>query len=543
MKKNETKIKANFIVPLILATLVFSGTCVIVLHQLHHNHIDEEVRKSVSEVGQLFQMELQEDADMLRGLIGFLQKDEDIQDAWLANDRQSLIRYASPVFEGMRSEQNITHFYFHGLDSVNFLRVHNPEKHSDHIDRFTMKQAADSGRTAWGIELGPLGTFTLRVVYPWRIDGKLAGYIELGEEVAHITPELAEITDTDILVIINKTYLNRPGWEQGLEVFGQRGDWDTYPNFVVSDKSTKRMLPEVHEFLGGLSECQSEGHLSSVLYVSLDRQNYRMSFIPLIDAGGQDVGDIIVLKDITSQRAELKKLLIYMIGVCAAVSTLLVVFFCVYIARIERRIKDAYKGLLSEMEEHKRTRKKVQEQNEFLSDVLESLKYPFYVIDANDYTVKHANSSAKLGELPENVTCHMLSHHSEKPCEGADDPCPLKMVKKSKKAAKVDHVHYDNDGNKSIVEIHAYPILDDKGDVAQIIEYSLDITERREHEDKIQKTMKELDRFSQLSVGRELRMIELKKQVNELLVKLGNEPQYNIVLEDTEVAVSSETME
>jgi PAS domain S-box-containing protein len=63
----------------------------------------------------------------------------------------------------------------------------------------------------------------------------------------------------------------------------------------------------------------------------------------------------------------------------------------------------------------------------------------------------------------------------------------------------------------------------------------VDITERKSTEEEIKrraeelKTMnEELSRFNRAAVDRELRMIELKKQVNELCAKLGMEPKYKV---------------
>ena len=41
--------------------------------------------------------------------------------------------------------------------------------------------------------------------------------------------------------------------------------------------------------------------------------------------------------------------------------------------------------------------------------------------------------------------------------------------------------------------------------------------------------MDDLIRFQKVTVGRELMMIDLKKEINELLAKLGQEPKYKIV--------------
>jgi len=53
--------------------------------------------------------------------------------------------------------------------------------------------------------------------------------------------------------------------------------------------------------------------------------------------------------------------------------------------------------------------------------------------------------------------------------------------------------------------------------------------ERKRAEVSLMKKMVELERFHRLTVGRELTMVELKKEVNLLLKEMGKEPKYNIV--------------
>jgi hypothetical protein len=111
--------------------------------------------------------------------------------------------------------------------------------------------------------------------------------------------------------------------------------------------------------------------------------------------------------------------------------------------------------------------------NEFFYHVLESLTHPFYVLDAHDYTIKVANSAARLGNLSCRPTCYALTHRRELPCDGIEHVCPLQVVKRTKKPVTVEHIHYDKDGNPRVFEVHAYPIFDANGDVDQMIEYSL----------------------------------------------------------------------
>ena len=58
--------------------------------------------------------------------------------------------------------------------------------------------------------------------------------------------------------------------------------------------------------------------------------------------------------------------------------------------------------------------------------------------------------------------------------------------------------------------------------------YGMDITERKRAEEALRQTNQELARFNNAAVGRELRMIELKKEVNALCTQAGQPPRYTL---------------
>jgi signal transduction histidine kinase len=64
------------------------------------------------------------------------------------------------------------------------------------------------------------------------------------------------------------------------------------------------------------------------------------------------------------------------------------------------------------------------------------------------------------------------------------------MIKQTKKPVIVEHVHYDAAGKQCDVEVHGYPIFDDDGKLIQMIEYSIDVTDKKMMEEELVKSKK-----------------------------------------------------
>jgi signal transduction histidine kinase len=143
-------------------------------------------------------------------------------------------------------------------------------------------------------------------------------------------------------------------------------------------------------------------------------------------------------------------------------------------------------GLLKTRERNlTKSEEKLKTQFSLLQSTFESIPYPFYVIDANDYTVKMANSAAQFGDLSKGRFCYSLTHGKDKPCDSESDPCPLAQMKKTKKPQIVEHVHSDESGVARTYDIFAYPVFDSRGDIVQMIEFCQDNTERKHMQEQL----------------------------------------------------------
>ncbi len=132
----------------------------------------------------------------------------------------------------------------------------------------------------------------------------------------------------------------------------------------------------------------------------------------------------------------------------------------------------------------------------FLSKVMNAITNPLYVVDADTYEIVHANKASGIELKDEPVKCYKVTHNLDQPCGSEDHKCPLDLLKSGQTDAMVEHIHYDWKGRKRYVEVHAHPIIDDSGKLSQFIEFTVDVTERREFEEKLntlQMGLKNLD--------------------------------------------------
>lgn len=146
------------------------------------------------------------------------------------------------------------------------------------------------------------------------------------------------------------------------------------------------------------------------------------------------------------------------------------------------RMRDSIQQTISDLEKENRERQQAEQklidQNEYITNIFESVSHPLYAIDINDYSIQIANTASGLTAGAKS-TCHALTHHRNTPCEGIDHPCPLSIVKQTQRPTMVEHTHFGPNGEPRTVEVYAYPVFDNGGNLVQMIEYTIDVTARQ----------------------------------------------------------------
>ena len=132
------------------------------------------------------------------------------------------------------------------------------------------------------------------------------------------------------------------------------------------------------------------------------------------------------------------------------------------------------------------------EDNRFLNSVLNGITDQIMVVD-RDYRIREANESfvRRVGKPKHEILgrpCYQLLHNLDKPC-GDSHPCSVQDAFKTGKTAEILRTHLRG-SNIVYSRVIAYPILDDRGEVARIIQLERDVTKWKKSSDHLYNVQK-----------------------------------------------------
>lgn len=336
------------------------------------------------------QVDLRNQADGLHHLLHSLTMDKRIQAALREEDAARLLSDWSALYKTLKRDYGLTHFYFINSQRVCLLRVHKPNKKGDRIDRFTALEAEHTGQPASGIELGPLGTFTLRVIHPVFQDGRLLGYIELGKEIEDILTERHMQSHSHVALTIYKKYLERAAWEKGMRFLGREADWERLPDSVVIYASQGR-LPDPFARMA-VQEHAGRSHAGTMdRDIAFEGKVWRTSIMPFKDVSGTVVGDLLVMKDISGERNAFLQTII--IG--AVVVVVLLFAFLSFVFLLLRKTDSA---ILSQQAELLSLNHQLRAANQQLAAGEQQLRAANQQLQANEQQLRAANQALRARE-------------------------------------------------------------------------------------------------------------------------------------------------
>jgi PAS domain S-box-containing protein len=193
--------------------------------------------------------------------------------------------------------------------------------------------------------------------------------------------------------------------------------------------------------------------------------------------------------------------------------------------------------------EQKRAEEVLKNSEQRLGQIIDFLPDPTWVIDSEGKVVTWNKALENLTGIAAADMVGKGNYEYALPFYGERRPTLIDLVRDWNSEYEQKYLSIKKDGHKLVAESYhpnlgdgglhlsakASLIYDAAGQVAGAIQTLRDTTEHKHMEADLRRNLEELELFNKLAIGREIKMIQLKEEINELLCQLNQDKKYKIV--------------
>ena len=410
-----------------------------------------------------------ESARRLAWMAAEASRDGALQAAMRRQDSDTLLKLSAARYADLHREFGVSHWYFITPDRQVLLRVHTPTETGGVVNRKTMQAVIASGQAATGLEVGNSATLTLRHVLPWRVDGALIGYLEMGIEVDWFDRQIRELLGYEIVSAVHKKYTTETAFENGKRLFGFVGNWHDFPDFALQH-GAPAALPK--PLLKAWEEV-SQGQAGGIVMAGDGAHDWASGFVVRKDTEGRPVGSLAMMMNIDRANASLRRQMILMSVTALVIALLLSVAQFRRVRRIEGHVLDAQ----SEIAHNE------QRFHDFTSVASD---WWFWEMDADlRFSYFSPNAAVVIGRDPQG----MLGRRREELVDDAEGGAPEKWQRHLEDLAahrpfsQFEYRIEIPDGSLQWVSISGVPAFDENGEFVGYRGTGVNVTERKAQEE------------------------------------------------------------
>ncbi|NTW69579.1 MAG: response regulator [Chlorobiaceae bacterium] len=316
----------------------------ILLWWQQQQRLEEDVHRSETEITEAFRKSIDVSKEGLTVTLEAISHNSLLNEALRDHDKNRLYSLSSPLYSRLERYHGITHLNFIDTGRICILRVHNPSRSGDRIERFTVREAQRTGKLACGIELGPQGSLVLSAVIPVMENGHHLGFIEISREVESILKALQLKPGRAVAVLINKRLLQQSGWEEGVMTFQRYADWNRFTDEVLAFSSLGRFPSEFQPVMSVRSTESTEAYWEG--------RPWRITAKSFKDFSGRVTGKMVIMQDISSYNGGVYRLVSIAVISVIVVFALLYSFLAVVLSRTDRSIRRREEELILSREQY-----------------------------------------------------------------------------------------------------------------------------------------------------------------------------------------------
>lgn len=316
---------------ILLVLMIGSGT---LMTRLLRDQLNEFSIRMQNETTGKLSSAISHQTHWLSILADVLIHDNELVSALKSRNLDMLRNITAPVFENQKINHTITHLSFIDSQRICILRVHQPQESGDQVDRFTIREAERTGNRMTGVEVGSDGSLTLWIVQPVFEDNALIGYLEIGKDITDLLTEIHRNIGTELALTLRKTLVNRSLLEARFPSIGSN-NWDLYPDDTMVFSTLSSFPVEV----GRRIDRSRRTRGTSYLEYQFNNTFWHIMTNPVRDVLDRDVGDLIVMHDVSALKAMHNRIINIAIGFGIALFAGLFAILVVLLRRTDKGIR------------------------------------------------------------------------------------------------------------------------------------------------------------------------------------------------------------
>lgn len=327
-------VTSRLMIPLAAMILVLTAGFGIIAVNYQKRQFEESNRAALSEILNNFNRELMEQEVIFTALSDIILQNTAIAEALQAGDKSRLMTICAPLFDRLKADHVITHLSFITEERNCLLRVHNPEKSGERIDRFTLLAAEREKTRSAGVEHGAHGALAFRMVSP-VFDGKtLLGYVELGREISDIFSSVRRLPESELAVVVHKKFLHKPHWEVSADAGKRNTNWKQLDDYALIYSSFGSFPAEAGTFFNKRNDMLVE----VTGEISFNGMAWNVMRVPFQDASGTHAGFMFVFNGLSQAKAAYNRLITGIAGTGIVLVAGLFAFVFVLLRRTDAAI-------------------------------------------------------------------------------------------------------------------------------------------------------------------------------------------------------------
>lgn len=355
--KNLSRVKIPVLVPLAVALSVLCTAFYMMVLNLSDRHQEDNLVSAVTRFDeQTYQVSQQQGKLMLQNLLWITDRFKTLRDT----DSRLIDQHLQELFRASKDSISISRIMYVS-PKLKILGEVWDEQIISQVDSLVVQMAVAEQRPVVDLVLLDNGELVLRAVMPVMMNERLNGYLIMDKPLERLANTLALGQNIYMSMLVDKGSLDVDLVKSRYRVYRKDLLYNQFSKYLSVGNNNE--LLDQNAFSKTLDAYHDANVGNKIFYttaVSIDKRFFDVGIVPLSNIQGEVFAHLLIAKDTTKIKQDLKFTLILTGAVVSVVAFMLFVFFYILLGRIENQINRSENKLLFANEDAEKHRQEAE---------------------------------------------------------------------------------------------------------------------------------------------------------------------------------------